>query len=99
MKLTEIQIKALQIVKDYRRITPRRFAELMWPNSKCWNHSTKCGPSGVTRGGGMWLAAGGYLGRLRKLKLVDWDVDRYYRKHYHLTKHGERSLLESEREE
>ena len=78
--LTKPQRKALQILRDHGPIQPREFAKKMWPDSPCWRHHIKCGPSGSHRGGGMYLAAGGYLGKLGrrgwakpKYKFLYWD--------------------------
>ncbi len=63
-------LEALRIIDDHGPITPRHFARLMWPASKCWSHHTKCGPNGVSMGGGMSLAGGGFLGKLSHKKLI-----------------------------
>lgn len=70
MKLSKVQRRALQLLQERGPLRPAAFAEFMWPNSEGWAHHTKCGPSGSHRGGGMPLAAGGYLGKLSKLRLV-----------------------------
>jgi hypothetical protein len=62
--------KALQIVRDHDITMPRQFARFMWPDSEAWKHHTKAGPNGVAKGGGMPLAAGGYLGKLQRRGLV-----------------------------
>lgn len=64
--ITEKQRQALQIVKEHGPIRPREFAQFMWPDSPGWRHHSKCGPKGSHRGGGMYLAGGNYLGKLRK---------------------------------
>lgn len=50
-------------------IRPEAFARQMWPDSRGWQRRTKCG-NGVCIGGGMRLAAGGYLGKLRAKGLI-----------------------------
>ena len=69
--LTASQRRALEIIRDNPRIKPRAFAELMWPDSPCWNKRARCGAYGTSVGGGMATAAGGYLGKLRKLGYLD----------------------------
>lgn len=79
--MTAITIRALQIIKAYGRpIYPRDFARLMWPDSEGWQHSTKCGPKGVTRAGGMNLAGGAYLGKLAQRGLVQPHIETIYGK-------------------
>jgi len=68
-KLTPAQEKALGIVLKHGPIRPRGFARKMWPDSDGWRRSSKCGPKGSARGGGMNLAGGGYLGKLAR---KDW---------------------------
>lgn len=70
--MTDVERRALEIVARYGPIMPREFAALMWPDSPGWKRHSKCGPKGVSQGGGMRLAAGGYLGRLRKRGLVNY---------------------------
>ena len=94
MKLTKAQHRALNIVKKNPGITPSAFAKLMWPDSKCWNHSVKCGPKGSTRGGGMPLAAGGYLGRLYRAGLIELGFSRIGQSKYYISGLG-LSLLSS----
>ncbi len=72
MTLTDKTLQALRILKEHGPLAPRRFAKHMWPESAGWRRYTNCGPYGVTRGGGMNLAAGGFLGKLRRRGLVDW---------------------------
>ncbi|HEX5704922.1 MAG TPA: hypothetical protein VFX97_17120 [Pyrinomonadaceae bacterium] len=69
MTLTNSQRRALEIVRDHPGIAPREFAEFMWPDSDGHSNLTNCG-RGVTRGGGMNLAGGGYLGKLCRKGLV-----------------------------
>jgi hypothetical protein len=64
--MTKSQRKALEILRDHGPILPAAFAEKMWPDSPCWNRSYKCGAYGSHRGGAMYRAAGGFLGKLRK---------------------------------
>ena len=97
MGLTASQRRALEIVRDHGPIKPREFSEKMWPESPGHQRYSKCGPSGVTRGGGMNLAAGGYLGRLRKRGWVKSEyafwVHSYYRDlGYVLTDEGREAL-------
>ena len=67
--LTLSQRRALEILREHPDLLAKEFARLMWPDSDCWRHPTKCG-YGVHRGGGMYLAAGGFLGKLYHKGLV-----------------------------
>jgi len=99
MKATPSQLKALHILKEHGPIRPREFARLMWPDSEGWRRSTKCGPNGSTRGGGMCLAGGGYLG---KLYHKGWSKEVYSQYDptrslgYSLTEEGWQALEEDE---
>lgn len=66
MKLTKQQVRAVRILcRAENPVKPKAFARAMWPDAEGWQSYAKCGAKGVSRGGGMVLAAGGYLGRLR----------------------------------
>jgi hypothetical protein len=67
--------RALTILRDYGPLTPREFAEKMWPDSPGWNRVHKCGPTGASRGRAMAESGGGFLGKLRKQGLAEiyWD--------------------------
>lgn len=65
IKLTDSLKKALLIIRDRNPQRPSEFAFMMWHDSPKWKTQVKCGKNGVSRGGGMRLAAGGYLGRLK----------------------------------
>ena len=95
VRLTGPQRKALQIVAQHAPIHPKQFAEVMWPDSPCWRHSCRVG-HGASRGAGMSLAAGGYLGKLAR---KGWIIMRYqflgkeYRRlGYDLTDDGKKAL-------
>lgn len=61
---------ALRILNDVVVERPRQFGLLFWGRDHPgWQRNTRCG-HGTSRGGGMNLAAGGYLGKLRKQGLV-----------------------------
>jgi len=60
---------ALRIIRDNDIRSPREFAKLMWPNSSCWQKMYNIG-NGATRGVGMWLAGGSFLGKLRIQGLI-----------------------------
>ena len=65
--LTDTQKKALTIIRDHKVGYPRQFGELLWGRDHPgWRRISKAGPCGSTVGGGMNLAAGGYLGKLWK---------------------------------
>ena len=75
MKLTYSQYQALRILRDQGgdgTILPREFAQAMWPDSPGWQRICKAGNYGVTVGGGMNLAGGAYLGRLRQKGWTIW---------------------------
>jgi len=89
--------RALAILDRHEPLLPNQFARLMWPDAPGWRRHTRCGRKGVTPGGGMVLAAGGYLGRLcqaglvtRKSQLDGSDRMRYVG--YGLTRAGRASL-------
>lgn len=63
---TRAQANALRIIRDHGPLRPREFAQFMWPDSDGWRRSARCGANGSHRGGGMHLAGGGYLGKLRR---------------------------------
>ena len=91
--ITESQRKALEIIKHHPGIAPREFAAFMWPDSDGHRRHTKCG-HGVTRGGGMNLAGGGYLGKLTRKGLIyrSSSASRVGQFGYKLTGAGERAL-------
>lgn len=91
-ELSEAVFNALQIVRDNPGIVPARFADKMWPTSEGWKRPAKCGPSGSHRGGGMYLAAGGFLGRLYRQGLVQRSYGKYGRPHFYLSQTGSRAL-------
>lgn len=69
-KLTDAQRRALEIVQSNPGISAAEFARKMWPESHGWNTRRKCGGYGVHKGGGMYVAAGQYLGKLHRAGLV-----------------------------
>ena len=71
-------VRALVILRDHGPLRPREFAELMWPDSEGWLRYAKCGPYGSHKGGGMYLAGGGFLGRLRVKGLVEYGLNGSY---------------------
>ena len=81
-----VQVKrALEIILEHKPNRPGEFAYHMWPESKKWNMRVRCG-NGVSVGGGMNLAAGGFLGRLKKQGLIYWDwKSTGYDRNYYLT--------------
>lgn len=76
MDLTKPQRKALEILRDHGPLRAGAFAAIMWPDSPGWSSVTKCGPNGSTSGGGMNLAGGAYLGKLRRKGLTNRFGDR-----------------------
>ena len=75
--LSTARRRALEILRDNPGVTASRFAHLMWPDAEGHKHHTKCGPKGVSVGGGMNLAAGGFLGKLVRAGLVVLTHPRY----------------------
>lgn len=69
--LTPKQRQALELLRDHQIDSPTQFARLMWPDADGWRRVGRCGLNGSTRGVGMRLGAGGYLGRLRKAGFID----------------------------
>lgn len=88
--ITDTTYRALCILRDNPGIRPREFSKKMWPDSLGHQNHTPAGPHGVTRGGGMWLAAGGYLG-----KLAHRGLTRGYENHY-LAAEGKAAIEEYE---
>ena len=72
--LTTAQRRALEILRDKGPLPPREFSRWMWPDNIAHQATGKCGAYGVTRGTGMHLAGGAYLGKLSKAGLVSYDV-------------------------
>lgn len=93
MILTETQARALSIIKNDEPRRPAEFARLMWPDAEAWVRPAKCGQYGVSRGGGMRMAGGAYLAKLRKAGLITSPPSGSgYR--YMLTPDGQRLLAE-----
>lgn len=68
-KVSPKAIRSLTIIRDYPITYAAQFAKLMWPDAESWASVGKCG-YGSSRGLGMRLGGGGYIGRLRKAGLV-----------------------------
>lgn len=96
--LSKARRRALEILRDNPGVTAGRFGHLMWPDSEGHKHHTKCGNKGVSVGGGMNLAAGGFLGKLIRAGLVGCIHDRHGRYvglgEFHLTAEGRKALKE-----
>ena len=87
--ITDKTAKALQIIRDNPNLTANWFAQKMWPDSKGHTRSYNTG-NGATSGKGMWLAAGSYLAKLVKKKLVSrWNG-------FQITSEGRKALEEWE---
>lgn len=98
-KLTPVAVRALQIIRDNRPGAPKEFGRLMWPDAPAWTVHTKCGPYGVTRGGGITMASGAFLGKLKKRGLITYrhvGRARYAQVEYVLTEAGKTALAEVE---
>jgi hypothetical protein len=89
-RLTDTTVRALRLLRDVRIDSARQFARLMWPDADGWTTHTKCGAYGTTHGGGMNLAGGAYLGRLKSRGLVDGYGGG--RSQFSLTAEGEAAL-------
>lgn len=64
--------KSLKIVRDNPGIRPREFAVAYHgKDHPGFKRHSKAGPNGSTRGGGMNLWGGSWLGKLRREGLVD----------------------------
>lgn len=80
--------RALKILKENEVKTARQFARLMWPDSLCWQKMYNIGAHGATRGMGMWLAGGSFLGKLHHAGLIS----AFYGERVWLTPEGEERL-------
>ena len=81
--------KALKILAENEVKMARQFARLMWPNSPCWEKVYNIGAYGATKGVGMWLVGGSFLGKLRDQGLIRQSV---YDGRFVLTDKGEERL-------
>lgn len=89
--LTPALKKALIIIRDRKPERATEFAFLMWNDSEKWNNSTKSGKNGGTKGGGMALAGGGYLGRMKKDGWINIRIGKFGNQ-YSLTEKAEKAL-------
>ncbi len=48
----------------------------LWPDSPHWTEAYKAGQNGTVMGRGVVMSGGSYLGKLRKMGLVQRDFDR-----------------------
>lgn len=71
---------------------------LMWPDSPGWGHSTKSGPKGAHKGGGMYLAGGGYMGKLDRLGYIGRTYAYRFDTGYVITALGRKMLDAYEKE-
>lgn len=95
MKPTASVIRALKVVKANPDIRPREFARKMWPDSDGWNRSARSGEKGSHRGGGMYLAGGGYLGKLYNAGLLYVNFHQYGHG-YSISPEGRKMLMDQE---
>lgn len=73
-KKSDSVARSLQIIKDNPGIKPAWFARLYFPRSHPgWSRRCKAGPKGTSTGTGLTLWSGGWLGKLRKLGLINYD--------------------------
>ena len=96
IKITPTCLKALNILFLHDIQQPSTFGEMLWGRDHPgYNRVSRCGPSGSRRGGGMDMAAGGYLGKLRKQGLISIHYEyRNHVRHFRLTDAGKKVLLE-----
>lgn len=87
--LTECQLRALRILVLHGPLAPKGFAEYLWPaDHPGWRRVGNCG-QGSSRGVGMRLSAGGYLGKLLKLGWVEWAPERFgHLREFRVTREG-----------
>ncbi len=76
--VTKTQLRALRIIYTSAIESPAQFAHLMWPDAEAWQRPAKCGNHGVSKGGGMRMAGGAYLGKLRKAGYVAKGMTCFY---------------------
>lgn len=88
--LTDKQARALQILRDENITYASQFGRSFWGNDHpSWRKISKAGAYGSTRGGGMNLGSGGYLGKLQRKGLIYHGGQG---RQYQLTDLGKRSL-------
>ena len=68
---------ALRIIHNHDIRRPKQFGLLFWPAHPGWQRLGRCGKNGVTKGVGMRLAAGAFLGRLQRQGFVTLVGDQY----------------------
>lgn len=88
--------KALKLLENKKPERPSEFARIMWPNSPRWTRRVKCGRNGVSVGGGMNLAGGAFLGKLRKANLISYYYPDDYATRYILTSDGQQAIKDFE---
>lgn len=71
------QESALRLIRLNGPVKPATFAMLLWPRNPLWKKAVKGGHGTMRVGGGLCIAAGGYLGRLAARKLVKKTADGY----------------------
>ena len=94
--MTQTQLEALRILRDYGPLRPTDFARHLWGDDHPgWNRRGKAGPHGATHGVGLKLAAGGYVGKLYQKGWVE-PVVGTVEVQYKLSREGRRVLKEQE---
>lgn len=88
--MTKQKTRALELIRLHVIDSPGQFAWLMWPDAPGWKRLVKAGPNGVCHGGGMRLAGGGYLGKLKKAGLIARSPLSGI---YHVTPQGVRDMV------
>jgi hypothetical protein len=95
--MTDKTIRALELLEKHERLTPRQFAEKMWPDAPAWKKCSNVG-HGSTTGVGITRAGGCYLARLRKLGLTRQVFARHgHYAHHEITEQGSHALRAAKR--
>lgn len=95
--MTEKTIRALELLQEHERLTPRQFAEKMWPDAPAWQRCSNIG-GGSTRGVGITRAGGCYLAKLRRLGLTRQVYARHgHYAHHEITEQGQHALRAAKR--
>lgn len=103
MKLSPFLIRVLDVLQrrsaNDEYMTPKFIAlEVFTRDHPGWQRSCKCGAYGSTRGSGLIMFMGGYLGRLRRAKLIEenWMTKENRRRKFWLTVAGQKLLADNQ---
>lgn len=100
MKVSSFLIRVLNDIVTAKAngsyLTPYWIASRVFPDDHPgWLRSCKCGAYGSTRGSGLVMFMGGYLGKLRKAGLITEWYDIHQNRNIALTVKGERVYKEN----